>query len=145
MSKFMGCHKINLPEGFVCNRVLSIILLKQICLFTSFLSLSLSQPLVCQILIFYFTTLIQISFLIFIAKLMLISPSFPFTKNVTIFFFSLHFFICYMFILQLVFFQNAYYYEPKRIFFMDIQNPFTFFMVKKCMKSNHDNLLLLNY
>ena len=47
---------------------------KQICLFKPFVSLLLSYPLVCLILIFYFKTLIQISFLIFTAKLMLINP-----------------------------------------------------------------------
>ena len=41
----MGYHKANLPEGFVCNRFLSI-LLKQICLFKPFASLLLSYPLV---------------------------------------------------------------------------------------------------
>ena len=93
ISKLLGCHKINLPEGFVCNRFLSIILLKQICLFKPFVSLLLSYPLFCQILIFYFKTLIQISFLIFIAKLMLIIPSCfkLFDKNVTAFFFLILF------------------------------------------------------
>ena len=145
--RLMGCHQMNLPEGFVCNHFLSIILLKQICLFKAFVSLLLSSPLFCQILI-YFKTLIQISFLIFIAKLMLIIPSFElFDKNVTISFFSLHFFhfICYIFILQLIFLENTYYYESRRIFFMDVEKPFTFFMVKKGIKSNHNNLLLFKY
>ena len=47
ISKLMGCHQMNLPEGFVCNRFLSIILLKQICLFKPFVSLLLSYPLFC--------------------------------------------------------------------------------------------------
>ena len=71
----MGCHQMNLP-GFVCYHFLSIILLKQIYLFKNFVSLLLSYPLLCYILIFYFKTLIWISFLIFIAKLMLIIPSY---------------------------------------------------------------------
>ena len=51
---------------------------------------------------------------------MLIIPSFElFDKNVTISFFSLHFFhfICYIFILQLMFLENTDYYESRRIFF----------------------------
>ena len=39
----MGCHQMNLPEGFGCNHFLSIILLKQICLFKAFVSLLLSS------------------------------------------------------------------------------------------------------
>ena len=54
ISKLIGCHKINLPKGFVCNRFLSIILLKQICFFKPFVSLLFFCPLICQILIFLF-------------------------------------------------------------------------------------------
>ena len=140
---------MSLPQGFICNRFLPVILLKQICLFKLFLFLLLYYPLFCKILIFYFKTLIQICFLISIAKLMLIIPlTFKlFDKNITISFFWLHFFhfICYIFILQLIFLENTYYYESRRIFFMDIEKPFTFFMVKKGIKSNHNNLLLFNY
>ena len=140
---------MSLPQGFICNRFLPVILLKQICLFKLFLFLLLYYPLFCKILIFYFKTLIQICFLISIAKLMLIIPlTFElFDKNITISFFWLHFFhfICYIFILQLIFLENTYYYESRRIFFMDIEKPFTFFMVKKGIKSNHNNLLLFDY
>ena len=34
--------------------------------------------------------------------------------------------------------------SPENFFFMDIEKPFTFFMVKKGIKSNHNNLLF-NY
>ena len=117
--KIDGLSSNEPSRKFFCNRFLSIILLKQICLFKPFVSLLLSYPLFCQILIFYFKTLIQISFLIIIAKLMLIIPSYfkLFDKNVTVSFFSLHFFhfICYIFILQLIFLENTYYYESRRI------------------------------
>ena len=59
-----------------------------------------------------------------------------FDRNVTISFFSLHF--------LLMLFQKNLTTSPEEIFFMDIENPFTFFMVKKCIKSNHNNLLF-NY
>ena len=35
--------------------------------------------------------------------------------------------------------------SPEEIIFMDIEKPFTFFMVKKGIKSNHNNLLSFNY
>ena len=35
--------------------------------------------------------------------------------------------------------------SPEEIFFMDTEQSFTFFMVRKGIKSNHDNLLLFNY
>ena len=35
--------------------------------------------------------------------------------------------------------------SPEEFFFMDIEKPFTFFMVKKGIKSNHNNLLLFDY
>ena len=79
---------------------------------------------------------------------MLIIPSYFefFNKNVTVSFFSLRFFhfICYIFILQLIFFQNALLEEsPEEIFFMDIEKPCTFFMVKKDIKSNHNNFFVV--
>ena len=80
----------------------------------------------------------------FIAKSMLTFESFD--RNVTISFFLLHFFpFCYIFILQLMFFQKNLTTSPEEIFFMDIEKPFTFFMVKEDMKSNHNNLLLFDY
>ena len=122
---------MSLPQGFICNRFLPVILLKQICLFKLFLFLLLYYPLFCKILIFYFKTLIQICFLISIAKLMLIIPlTFElFDKNVTISFFWLHFFhfICYIFILQLIFLENTYYYKYIRIFFHGHRGTIYFF------------------
>ena len=67
---------------------------KQICLFKPFVSLLLSYPLVCLILIFYFKTLIQISFLIFTAKLMhaISILLLNYLTKMLISLFSLHFF-----------------------------------------------------
>ena len=80
---------------------------------------------------------------------MLIIPSYSklFDKNVTVSFFSLHFFhfICYIFTLQWIFLENTYCYEARRVFFMDIKKAFTFFMVRKGIKGNLNNLLLFNY
>ena len=35
--------------------------------------------------------------------------------------------------------------SPEENFFIDIKKPFTFFMLKKGTKSNHNNLLLFDY
>ena len=35
--------------------------------------------------------------------------------------------------------------SPEEIFFMDIEKPFTFFMAREGIKSNHNNLLSFNY
>ena len=35
--------------------------------------------------------------------------------------------------------------SPEEILFMDTEKPLAFFMVKKGIKSNHNNLLSLNY
>ena len=49
-------------------------------------------------------------------------------------------------ILQLIFVQNTLYtMSLEEIFFMNIEKSFTFFMVKKGIKSNPSNLLLFIY
>ena len=71
-------------------------------------------------LIFYFKTLIQISFLIFTAKLMLIILSYFWfvwwkCHNILLFVTLFHF-ICYIFILQLIFFQDIVLQVQKKFF-----------------------------
>ena len=53
-------------------------------------------------------------------------------------------FICYIFILQLIFLENTYYYKSKRIFFHEHWEAIYFFHGEKGRKSNHNNLLF-NY
>ena len=79
---------------------------------------------------------------------MLIIPSCfkLFDKNVTAFFFLLLFPFYLLHIYPSVDFLSKYLTtSSEEIFFMDIEKPFTFFMVKKGIKSNHNNLLSFNY
>ena len=109
---------MNLLEGFVCNCFLSIILLKQICLFKPFISLLLFFPFFVRYW-FFFKTFIQISFLIFIAKLMHIIPSYfqiIWQKCHNILLTLVHF-ICYIFILRLIFFRKYLLLRVQKFFF----------------------------
>ena len=100
---------------------------------------------------FYFKTLIQISFLIFITKLMFIINSLLLSNYLIKMsqFPSLHYAFPFFFVIYLSFswfsLENTYYYDSRRIFLMDTEKPFTFFMVKNGIKCDHNNLLLFNY
>ena len=77
---------------------------------------------------------------------MLIIPSCfkLFDKNVTAFFFLLLFPFYLLHIYPSVDFLSKYLTtSPEEIFFMDIEKPFTFFMVKKGIKSNHNNFFVV--
>ena len=118
---------------------------KFVCLFKPLLSLLLSYPLVCWILIFYFKTLIQISLLILTAKLMLIIPFYSWIiwtrfHNILLFVTLFPFYLLHIY--PSVYFLSKYLTTcPEEIFFMDIGKSITFFMFKKGIKSNHNNLL----
>ena len=145
----MGCHQMNLPEGFVCNHFLSIILLKQICLFKAFVSLLLSSLFLLDI-DFLFQNIDSNKFPYIYSQInahnsLLLSNYLIKMSQYPSFHGTFFHFICYIFILQLIFLENTYYYESRRIFFMGTEKLFTFFMVKKDIKSNHNNLLLFNY
>ena len=77
--------------------------------------------------------------------LMIASCSKLFDKNVTVSFFSLHFFPFYLLhIYPSIYFLSKYLTtSSEEIFFMDIEKPFTCFMVKKGTKRNHNNYFVV--
>ena len=95
------------------------------CLNPSYLCYLLSYPLVCQILNFYFKRLIQIN------NIFLFVTLFPFSL--------LHIYP------SVDFFSKYLTTSSEEIFSRDTEKPFTFFMVKKGIKSNHNNLLSFHY
>ena len=78
---------------------------------------------------------------------MLIIPSYSklFDKNVRVSFFSLHFFPFYLLhVYPSIDFLSKYLTtSSEEIFFMIIEKPFTFFMVKKGIKGNHSNFFVV--
>ena len=119
---------------------------KRIWLFKAFV---ISYSLVCYIFIFCFKTMIRMSFLIFIAKLMLIIPSYfwiiwwTFSQYPSFCYLFSILFVTYLF-LSWFSFKIPYYQSTRKFFFMDIEKPFSLFYLKKGIKNNHNYLLLFN-